>query len=90
MDGNGEFNSDDYYIARIPQKKWSSPHNQQKSLKYSTWVLYLKNDRMISVCFQGKPFNITVVKIYSPTKYAEEAEVDWFYEDLEDLLELTL
>ena len=45
---------------------------------------------MISVCFQGKPFNITVVKIYSPTNYAEEAEVDWFYEDLEDLLELTL
>ena len=45
---------------------------------------------MISVCFQGKPFNITVVKIYSATNYAEEAEVDWFYEDLEDLLELTL
>ena len=44
---------------------------------------------MISVCFQGKPFNITVIQAYAPTSNAEEAEVEWFYEDLQDLLELT-
>ena len=49
----------------------------------------LKNDRMISVHFQGKPFNITVIQVYAPTRNAEEAEVEWFYEDLQDLLELT-
>ena len=50
----------------------------------------LKNDRMISVLFQGKPFNITVIQVYTPTSKAEEAEVERFYEDLQDLLELTL
>ena len=49
----------------------------------------LKNDRMISVCFQGKPFNITVIQAYALTSNAEEAEVEQFYEDLQDLLELT-
>ena len=49
----------------------------------------LKNDRMTSVHFQGKPFNITVIKVYAPTSNAEETEVEWFYEDLQDLLELT-
>ena len=49
----------------------------------------LKNDRMISVCFQGKTFSITVIQVYPPTSNAEEAEVEWFYEDLQDLLELT-
>ena len=49
----------------------------------------LKNDRMISVRFQGKPFNTTVIQAYATTGNAEEAEVEWFYEDLEDLLELT-
>ena len=49
----------------------------------------LKNDRMIPVRFQGKPFNITVIPVYAPTSNAEEAEVEWFYEDLQDLLELT-
>ena len=44
---------------------------------------------MISVCFQGKPFNITVIQVYALTKNAEEVEVEWFYEDLQDLLELT-
>ena len=44
---------------------------------------------MISVCLQGKPFNITVIQVYAPTSNAEEAEVEWFYEDLKDLLELT-
>ena len=48
----------------------------------------LKNDRMISVCFQGKPFNITVILVYALTGKAEEAEVEQFYEDLQDLLEL--
>ena len=49
----------------------------------------LKNNRMISVRFQGKPFNITVIQVYAPNSNAEEAEVEWFYEDLRDLLELT-
>ena len=49
----------------------------------------LKNDRMISVHFQGKPFNITILQVYAPTSNAEEAEVEWFSEDLQDLLELT-
>ena len=49
----------------------------------------LKNDRMIFVCFQGKPFSITVIQVHAPTSNAEEAEVEWFYEDLQDLLELT-
>ena len=48
----------------------------------------LKNDRMISVHFQGKPFNITVIQVYVPTSNAEEAEVERFYEDLQDILEL--
>ena len=50
---------------------------------------FLKNDRMISICFQGKPFNITVIQVYAPTSNAEEAELEPFYEDLQDLLELT-
>ena len=70
--------------AGIPQKKWSSHHGQQKSLKCN-----LKNERMISFRFQGKPFNITVIQVYAPTSNAEEAEVEWFYEDLQDLWELT-
>ena len=49
----------------------------------------LQNDRMISVRFQGKPFNITVIQVYAPTSNAEEAKVEWFYEDLQDLSELT-
>ena len=49
----------------------------------------LKNDSMISVHLQGKPFNIKVIQVYAPTNNAEEAEVEWFYEDLQDLLELT-
>ena len=49
----------------------------------------LKNDRMISVSLQGKPFNIMVFQVYAPTNNAEEAEVEWCYEDLQDLLELT-
>ena len=48
----------------------------------------LQNERMISIRFQGKPFNITVLQVYAPTSNTEEAEVEWFYEDLQDLLEL--
>ena len=66
--------------------KWSSHHGQQKSPKCSTWMQSQK-DRMISVRFKGKPFNITVIQVYAPTSNAEEAER--FYEDLQDLLELT-
>ena len=71
---------------RITKKKWSSPHNQQMNLKCSTWVQpQKKKKRMISVPFQGKPFNIqayTVIQVYSPATDAEAAEVDLFYEDL--------
>ena len=50
--------------------------------------MQFKNDTMISVCFQGKPFNIVVIQVYAPTTNVKEAEVEWFYEDLQDLLEL--
>ena len=74
--------------ADIPYKKWSSHHGQQNSLKCSTWM-QSHNDRMISVRFQGKPFNTTVIQAYAPTSNTEEAEAEWYYEDLKDLLELT-
>ena len=61
---------------------------QQKSLKYSTWV-QPQNDRMISVPFQGKPFTIIVIQVYAPTTNAEEVEVEWINEDIQNLLELT-
>ena len=86
-----EFNSDDHYIYYWGQeslRRKSSHHGQQKSLKCSTWI-QSQNDRMLSVRFQGKPFNITVIQVYAPTSNAEEAEVEVFYEDLQDLLELT-
>ena len=60
-----------------------------KTVQNSVLGCNLKNNRMISVCFQGKPFNITVIQVYAPTSKAEEAEVEWCYEDLQDLLELT-
>ena len=60
-----------------------------KRVKNAVLGCNLKNDRMISGRFQGKPFNITVIQIYAPTSNAEEAEVEWFHEDLQDLLELT-
>ena len=72
----------------IKYKKWSSHHSQQKSPKCSTWM-QSQNDRMNSVNFQGKPFNIIVIQVYTLTSNAEEAEVEQFYEDLQDLLELT-
>ena len=60
-----------------------------KRVKNAVLGCNLKNDRMISVHFQGKPFNIMVIQAYAPSSYAEEAEVERFYEDLQDLLELT-
>ena len=66
----------------------SSHYGQQESPKCSTWM-QSQNDRMISVCFQGKPFNITAIQAYAPTSDTEEVEVEWFCEDLQDLLELT-
>ena len=74
-------------VVRNPLKKWSSHHGQQKSVKCSTWMQSQK--WLISVHFQGKPFNITAIQVYPPTSNAEEAEVEWFCEDLQDLLELT-
>ena len=74
--------------AGIPQKKWNSPHSN-KRVQNAILRCNLKNDRIISVCFQGKPFNITVIQVYATTSNAEEDEVEWFYEDLQELLELT-
>ena len=59
-----------------------------KRVRNAVFGCNLKNDRMISVRFQGKPFNITVIQIYAPTRNAEETEVEWFFEDLQDLLKL--
>ena len=90
--GMGEFHSDDHYIYYCGQK---SLRKQEVAIIVSKRVqnavpgFNLKNDRMISVCFQGKPFHITIIQIYAPTSNAEEAEVEWFHEDLQDLLELT-
>ena len=88
----GEFNSDDRYIYYCGQK--SLRRNGvaimvNKRVQNAVLGCNLKNDRMISVCFPGKPFNITIIQVYAPTNKAEEAEVDQFYEDLQDLLELT-
>ena len=70
--------------AEIPQKKWSSHHGQQKIPKCSTWIQSQK--RQNDLCsFPGKPFNIIVIQAYAPTTNTEEAEAEWFYEDLQDL-----
>ena len=88
----GEFNSDDHYIYYCGQE--SLRRNGvaimvNKRVRNAVLGSDLKNDRMISVHFQGKPFNITVIQVYAPTSNAEEVEVERFYEDLQDLLELT-
>ena len=90
--GMGEFNSYDHYIYYCGQE--SLIRNGvaimvNRRVRNAVLGCNLKNDRMISVCFQGKPFNITVIQAYAPTSNAEEAEVEWFCEDLQDLLELT-
>ena len=88
----GEFNSDDHYIYYYGQeslKRNGVAIMVNKRVQNAVLGCNLKNDRMISVCFQGKPFNITVIQVYAPTSNAKEAEVEWFYEDLQVLLELT-
>ena len=90
--GMGEFNSDDHYIYYCGQE--SLRRNGvaimlNKRVRNAVLGCNLKNDRMISVHFQGKPFNITVIQVYAPTSNTEEAEVEQFHEDLQDLLELT-
>ena len=88
----GEFNSDDHYIYYSQQE--SLRRNGvaimiNKRVQNAVFWCNLKNDRMISVHFQHKPFNIMVIQVYAPTSKAEEAEAERFYEDLQDLLELT-
>ena len=88
----GEFNSDDNYIYCCGQE--SLRRNGvaiivNKRVQNAVLGCNLKNDRMISVHFQGKPFKITVIQVYALTSNAEEAEVEWFCEDLQNLLELT-
>jgi len=90
--GMGEFNSDYHYIYyRGPEslRRNGVAIKVNKRVQNAVLGCNLKNDRMISVCFQGKPFNITVIQVYAPTSNTEEAEVERFYEDLKDLLELT-
>ena len=72
--GMGEFNSDDHCVY----------YCGQESLRRNE-VAPIVNKRMISVLFQGKPFSITVIQLYAPTSNAEEGEVEWFYQDLQDL-----
>ena len=91
--GMGEFNSDDHYIYYCGQeslRRIGVAIMVNKRVRNAVLGCNLKNDRMISVHFQGKPFNIMVIQIYAPTSNAEEAEVEWFSEDLQDVLELTL
>ena len=83
--GVGEFNSDDHYIYHCGQE--SLRRNGvaiivNKTVQNAVLGCNLKNDRMISVRFQGKPFNITVIQVYTPTSNTEEAQVEWVYEDL--------
>ena len=90
--GMCEFNSEDHYIYYCGQE--SLRRNGvalivNKRVRNAVLGCNLINDRMISVRFQGKPFSITVVQVYVLTSNAEEAEVEWFYDNLQDLLELT-
>ena len=89
--GMGELNSDDHYIYYCGQeslRKNVVAIMVNKRVRNAVLGCNLKNNRMISVHFQGKPFNITVIQVYAPTSNPE-AEVERFYEDLQDLLELT-
>ena len=90
--GMGEFNSDDHYIYYCGQeclRRNGVAITVNKRVRNAVLGCNLKNTRMISLRFQGKPFSITVIQVYTPTSNAEEAEVDQFYEDLNDLLEPT-
>ena len=88
----GEFNSDDHYIYYCEQE--SLRRNGEAIIVHKrVWNAVLgcnlKNYRIISVRFQGKPFNITVIQVYALNSNAEKAEIEWFYEDLQDILEHT-
>ena len=88
----GQFNSDDHYIYYCGQeslRRNSVAIIVNKRVQNAELGCNLKNYRMISVHFQGKPFNITVIQVYLLTSNAEEAEVEWLYEDIQDLLEIT-
>ena len=90
--GMHEFNPDDHYIYYCGQE--SLRRNGvaiivNKRIQNTVLGCHLKNDRVISVRFQGKPFNVMVIQVYALTSNAKEAEVEQFYEDLQDLLELT-
>ena len=90
--GMGEFNSDAHYIyycGKESLRRNGVAIVVKKRVQNAALGCNLKNDKIISVHFQGKPFNITVIQDYAPTSNAEEAEVEQFYEDLQDLLELT-
>ena len=90
--GMGEFNSDDHYIYYCGQESLRTNGVAimvNKRVRNAVLGCDLKNDRIISVHFQGKPFNITVKQVHAPTSNSEEAEVEWFCEDLQDLLERT-
>ena len=83
--GMGEFNSDDhdiYYCGQESLGRNGVALIITKRVLNAVLGCNLKNHRMISVCFQGRPFNITVIQVYAPTSNAEEAEVEWFYKDL--------
>ena len=90
--GIGDFNSDDHYIYYCGQeslRRNGVAIRVNKRVQNAVLGCSLKNDRMISARFQGKPFSITVIQVYALASNSEEAEVEWFYEDLQDLLELT-
>ena len=89
----GEFNSDDhciYYCGQESLRRNGVAIIVNKRVQNAVFGCNLKNDRMISINFQGKPFSITAIQVYAPTSNAEEAEAEWFYEELQDLLERTL
>ena len=88
--GMGKFNSNDhynYYCGQESLRRNGVAIIGNKRVLNAVIGYSLKNDRMISVCFQGKPFIITVIQVYVPITNAKEAEVEWFYKDLQDLLE---
>ena len=90
--GMGEFNSDDHYIYYCGQESLGRNGVAiigNKRVQNAILGCNLKSDKMVSVHFQGKPFNITVIQVFAPTSNDEEAEVEWFCEDLQNLLELT-
>ena len=90
--GMGEFNSDDhhiYYCGQESLRRNGVAITVNKRVRNAVLGCNLKNNRMISVHFQGKRFSITVIQVYALTSNTEEAEVEWFYEDPQDLLELT-